>query len=229
MQAGWVLRDGRGAGGRRAGRLVPRRTAGRLVGRAGYDGALLLPRTRSIHSFGMRFPSTWPSWTASCAWSRWSVCASVAHHPAPLRAAPVARGPGRGPSSAGGCGSATARVPADTVSAARRRRARPRRDTDRQPGRPVAAGPRGARGRPTCVCCEDTRRTRALLSAPGSRPIRGGSCPCTGTTRPRGSPRSSGWLGQGRTVARGERRRAPRRSRTPAASGGGRRGRRVSS
>lgn len=27
-----------------------------LLGRRGYDGALLLPHTRSVHSIGMRFP-----------------------------------------------------------------------------------------------------------------------------------------------------------------------------
>jgi len=27
-----------------------------LLGRADYEGAMLLPRTRSIHSFGLRFP-----------------------------------------------------------------------------------------------------------------------------------------------------------------------------
>ena len=31
------------------------RRAWGLLGRDGYDGALLIPRTRSVHSFGMRF------------------------------------------------------------------------------------------------------------------------------------------------------------------------------
>ncbi len=32
-----------------------RRTLG-LIGRPGYDGALLLERTKSVHTFGMKFP-----------------------------------------------------------------------------------------------------------------------------------------------------------------------------
>ena len=51
----WLLRDGTvlagaevmdGFGGRARG----------LLGRTGYEGAMVLPRTRSVHTFGMRFP-----------------------------------------------------------------------------------------------------------------------------------------------------------------------------
>ena len=51
----WLLRDGEvlasleiasGRGARRRG----------LLGRPGFEGALLLERTRSVHSFGMAFP-----------------------------------------------------------------------------------------------------------------------------------------------------------------------------
>ena len=51
----WLLREGTvlaaaevadGFGGRARG----------LLGRTGYDGAMVLPGTRSIHTFGMRFP-----------------------------------------------------------------------------------------------------------------------------------------------------------------------------
>ena len=50
----WLLRDGdvlaaaevmEGFGGRARG----------LLGRTGYDGAMVLPGTRSVHTFGMRF------------------------------------------------------------------------------------------------------------------------------------------------------------------------------
>ncbi len=55
MQAGWVLREGEVlAAAERADSFLER--ARGLIWRGSYDGAMLLPRTRSIHSFGVRFP-----------------------------------------------------------------------------------------------------------------------------------------------------------------------------
>jgi hypothetical protein len=55
MQTGWLLRDGQVlAAAERADSFFDR-TRG-LLGQRTYDGAMILPRTRSIHSFGVRFP-----------------------------------------------------------------------------------------------------------------------------------------------------------------------------
>lgn len=55
MQTGWVLRDGQVlAAGERANSYGERLRG--LIAKRSYDGAMLLPRTRSIHSFGVRFP-----------------------------------------------------------------------------------------------------------------------------------------------------------------------------
>jgi uncharacterized membrane protein (UPF0127 family) len=55
MQAGWMLRDGEVLAAADLADTVLGRLRG-LLGRADYEGAMLLPRTRSIHSFGLRFP-----------------------------------------------------------------------------------------------------------------------------------------------------------------------------
>jgi len=54
-RAGWLLRDGQVlAAAERADHLAER-TRG-LLGRSGYDGAMILARTRSVHTARMRFP-----------------------------------------------------------------------------------------------------------------------------------------------------------------------------
>ena len=54
MQPGWMLRDGQVlAAADLADRFVDRLKG--LLGRPTYDGAMFLPRTRSIHTFGLRF------------------------------------------------------------------------------------------------------------------------------------------------------------------------------
>jgi len=55
MQPGWILREGEVLAAAELADGVTDRIRG-LVGKATYDGAMLLPRTRSIHSFGVRFP-----------------------------------------------------------------------------------------------------------------------------------------------------------------------------
>lgn len=55
MQPGWILREGQVlAAGDLADSFFDR--ARGLIGKASYDGAMILARTRSIHSFGVRFP-----------------------------------------------------------------------------------------------------------------------------------------------------------------------------
>jgi len=55
VQTGWVLRDGQVlAAAERADSYVERLRG--LIAKRTYEGAMLLPRTRSIHSFGVRFP-----------------------------------------------------------------------------------------------------------------------------------------------------------------------------
>lgn len=51
----WVLRDGDVLAAAEIADSVLTRMRG-LLGRSGYDGALFLPRTRAVHSVGMRFP-----------------------------------------------------------------------------------------------------------------------------------------------------------------------------
>jgi uncharacterized protein len=51
----WVLRDGDVLATAEVAESLRARARG-LLGRAGYEGALFLPRTRSVHSLGMRFP-----------------------------------------------------------------------------------------------------------------------------------------------------------------------------
>ncbi|MGH9043495.1 MAG: DUF192 domain-containing protein [Acidimicrobiales bacterium] len=55
MQTGWVLRDGQVLAAAERAESVLDRTRG-LLGHRQYSGAMLLPRTRSIHSMGLRFP-----------------------------------------------------------------------------------------------------------------------------------------------------------------------------
>jgi uncharacterized membrane protein (UPF0127 family) len=51
----WLLRNGDVLATVEVADTLGARTKG-LLGRTGFDGALLLPRTRSVHTFGMRFP-----------------------------------------------------------------------------------------------------------------------------------------------------------------------------
>lgn len=50
----WLLRGGDVLAAAEVAETFGQRTKG-LLGRTGYEGALVLPRTRSIHTFGMRF------------------------------------------------------------------------------------------------------------------------------------------------------------------------------
>jgi uncharacterized protein len=51
----WLLRDGDVLAAAEVADSLAHRTRG-LLGRDGYEGALVLPRTRSVHTVGMRFP-----------------------------------------------------------------------------------------------------------------------------------------------------------------------------
>lgn len=51
---GWLVRDGEVLSSLDVADTARHRARG-LLGRDGLDGALLIPRTRSVHSFGMRF------------------------------------------------------------------------------------------------------------------------------------------------------------------------------
>jgi uncharacterized membrane protein (UPF0127 family) len=51
----WLLRDGDVLAAAEVADSFGRRTKG-LLGRDGYEGAMVLPRTRSVHTVGMRFP-----------------------------------------------------------------------------------------------------------------------------------------------------------------------------
>jgi len=51
---GWVLRDGDVLAAAEVAETLLARTRG-LLGHSGYEGALFLPRTRAVHSVGMRF------------------------------------------------------------------------------------------------------------------------------------------------------------------------------
>ncbi|MHB8328511.1 MAG: DUF192 domain-containing protein [Acidimicrobiales bacterium] len=50
----WLLRDGEVLAAAEVADSYSARARG-LLGRSGYEGALLLPRTRAVHSLGMRF------------------------------------------------------------------------------------------------------------------------------------------------------------------------------
>jgi uncharacterized protein len=51
----WLLRDGDVLAAAEVADTFAQRTRG-LLGRDGYEGAMVLPRTRSVHTAGMRFP-----------------------------------------------------------------------------------------------------------------------------------------------------------------------------
>jgi hypothetical protein len=51
----WLLRDGDVLAAAEVAESLAERTRG-LLGRTTYEGALVLPRTRSVHTLGMRFP-----------------------------------------------------------------------------------------------------------------------------------------------------------------------------
>jgi uncharacterized membrane protein (UPF0127 family) len=50
----WLLRDGEVLANAEVAASYGERAKG-LLGRSGYDGAFVLPRTKSVHSLGMRF------------------------------------------------------------------------------------------------------------------------------------------------------------------------------
>jgi hypothetical protein len=50
----WLLRDGDVLAAAEVAAGAVERTRG-LLGQTGYQGAMVLPRTRSVHTFGMRF------------------------------------------------------------------------------------------------------------------------------------------------------------------------------
>ncbi len=50
----WLLRDGDVLAAVEVAEGLGARTKG-LLGRTGYEGAMVLPHTRSVHTFGMRF------------------------------------------------------------------------------------------------------------------------------------------------------------------------------
>jgi uncharacterized protein len=50
----WLLRQGDVLAGAEVVTGLTGRTKG-LLGQTGYDGAMVLPRTRSVHTFGMKF------------------------------------------------------------------------------------------------------------------------------------------------------------------------------
>jgi len=50
----WLLRDGDVLAAAEVAETFGARARG-LLGRNGYEGAMVLPRTRSVHTFGMRF------------------------------------------------------------------------------------------------------------------------------------------------------------------------------
>jgi uncharacterized protein len=51
----WLLRDGDVLAAAEVAGSFGDRTRG-LLGKKGYEGAMVLPRTRSVHTFGMQFP-----------------------------------------------------------------------------------------------------------------------------------------------------------------------------
>ena len=51
----WLLREGDVLAGCEVADGLAARSKG-LLGQTGYEGAMVLPRTRAVHTFGMRFP-----------------------------------------------------------------------------------------------------------------------------------------------------------------------------
>ncbi len=54
MTVGWLLRDGDVLAAAEVASTAALRAKG-LLGRSGYDGAMVLPRVRAVHTLGMRF------------------------------------------------------------------------------------------------------------------------------------------------------------------------------
>ena len=54
MQSWWLLRDGEVLATAEVAETFSSRARG-LLGRTGYEGAMVFPHTRSVHSLGMRF------------------------------------------------------------------------------------------------------------------------------------------------------------------------------
>jgi len=50
----WLLREGDVLAAAEVAETFAQRSRG-LLGRTGYEGAMVLPRTRSVHTFGMKF------------------------------------------------------------------------------------------------------------------------------------------------------------------------------
>ncbi len=61
----WLVREGKVLATLEIAEGMRERTHG-LLGRDGVDGAVLLRPARSVHTIGMRFPSTWPLSIATC-------------------------------------------------------------------------------------------------------------------------------------------------------------------
>jgi len=55
VREAWLLRDGDVLASAEVAQSLVDKTRG-LIGRPRYEGAMLFPRTRSVHSLGMRFP-----------------------------------------------------------------------------------------------------------------------------------------------------------------------------
>ncbi len=54
MGVSWLLREGDVLATAEVAESFAQRSRG-LLGRTGYEGAMVLPRTRSVHTFGMKF------------------------------------------------------------------------------------------------------------------------------------------------------------------------------
>jgi uncharacterized membrane protein (UPF0127 family) len=55
MPVSWLMCDGRVLAAAEVADSLPERSKG-LLGRDGFDGAMVLSRTRMVHTWGMRFP-----------------------------------------------------------------------------------------------------------------------------------------------------------------------------
>jgi len=55
VREAWLLSDGKVLASAEVAETAIERARG-LIGRRDYDGAMVFPRTRSVHSVGMRFP-----------------------------------------------------------------------------------------------------------------------------------------------------------------------------
>ncbi len=166
----WLLREGEVLASLEVASSLAARSRG-LLGKASFEGALLLRRTRSVHTVGMRFPIDVAFLTDDLHVDRHG------HHAALPGRAPASGRPGRA-RGAGRCLRALearpGRRPGDQgVSAGRQR-----------PGELVVVAtpignigdlsPRAAAAlqEADVVCCEDTRHTGQLLSRLGLRASR---------------------------------------------------------